>query len=71
MTDNYPPILTATMAAEFLQINVEYLRQMVRTGRVPCHKFPGGRELRFFKDELIEWLKSEEGTSKKTNKKEA
>jgi hypothetical protein len=23
---------------------------------VPCHRFPGGRELRFLRDELLEWL---------------
>ena len=52
----YPPVLTAAMAAELLQVNVEYLRRMVREGRIPCHRFPGGRELRFLRDELLEWL---------------
>ena len=52
----FPPVLTAAMAAEMLQIHVEYLRKMVREGRVPAHRFPGGRELRFLRDELIAWL---------------
>ena len=38
------------MAAELLQIHVEYLRKLVREGKVPCHRFPGGRELRFLRD---------------------
>jgi excisionase family DNA binding protein len=53
---NFPPVLTAAMAAELLQVNVEYLRRMVREGRIPCHRFPGGRELRFLRDELLAWL---------------
>jgi excisionase family DNA binding protein len=52
----FPPVLTAAMAAELLQVHVEYLRKMVREGRVPAHRFPGGRELRFLRDELLEWL---------------
>ena len=53
---DFPPVLTAAMAAELLQVNVEYLRRMVRDRRVPCHRFPGGRELRFLRDELLAWL---------------
>jgi len=53
---DFPPVLTAAMAAELLQIHVEYLRKLVREGKVPCHRFPGGRELRFLRDELLEWL---------------
>jgi excisionase family DNA binding protein len=69
--DGFPPILTAAMAAELLQVNVEYLRQMVRSGRVPCHKFPGGRELRFLRDELIDWLRSQNGPSEVKESKKA
>lgn len=71
MKDGFPPILTAAMAAELLQVNVEYLRQMVRSGRVPCHKFPGGRELRFLRDELIDWLRSQNGPSEVKESKKA
>lgn len=54
--NEFPPVLTAALAAELLQVHVEYLRKMVREGRVPCHRFPGGREMRFLRDELLEWL---------------
>lgn len=57
----FPPVLTAAMAAELLQIHVEYLRKLVREGKVPCHRFPGGRELRFLRDELLEWLGAQPG----------
>jgi len=49
-------VLTAALAAELLQVHVESLRKMVREGRVPCHRFPGGRGMRFLRDELLEWL---------------
>src|SRR4029079_19157629 len=52
----FPPVLTAALAAELLQVHVEYLRKMVREGRVPCHRFPGGGELRCLRAELLEWL---------------
>ena len=57
----YPPVLTAAMAAELLQVHVEYLRRLVREGKLPCHRFPGGRELRFLRDELLEWLSVQPG----------
>ena len=53
---DFPPVLTAAMAADLLQVHVESLRRMVREGRVPCHRLPGGRELRFLRDELLAWL---------------
>ena len=60
----FPPVLTAALAADLLQVHVEYLRKMVRDGRVPCHRFPGGRELRFLRDELLEWLAELPGQSR-------
>jgi len=57
----YTPVLTAAMAAELLQVHVEYLRRLVREGKVPSHRFPGGRELRFLRDELLEWLAVQPG----------
>jgi excisionase family DNA binding protein len=53
---DFPLVLTTAMTAELLQVNVEYLRRMVRDGRIPCHRFPGGREMRFLRDELLAWL---------------
>ena len=54
---DFPPIMTAVQAAEFLSVHPEYLRQMVRDGRVPAHKIPGGRGWRFLRDELVEWIR--------------
>jgi excisionase family DNA binding protein len=57
----YPDILTTAMAAEMLHVHVEYLRKMVREGRIPAHRFPGGREIRFLRDELIAWVREQPG----------
>jgi excisionase family DNA binding protein len=60
----FPPVLTTALAAELLQVHVEYLRKMVREGKVPCHRFPEGREMRFLRDELLEWLKAQPGVDR-------
>jgi excisionase family DNA binding protein len=60
-------VLTTALAAEFLQVNVEYLRRMVREGRIPCHRFPGGREMRFLRDELLAWLAALPGEDQSTS----
>jgi excisionase family DNA binding protein len=60
-TADFPPVLTTAQAAELLQVHPESLRKMVREGRVPVHRFPEGRALRFIKDELLAWLASQPG----------
>ena len=57
----YPEILTTALAAEMLHVHVEYLRRMVREDRIPAHRFPGGREIRFLRDELIAWVREQPG----------
>ncbi|HUI47365.1 MAG TPA: helix-turn-helix domain-containing protein [Acidimicrobiia bacterium] len=57
----YPEILTTALAAEMLHVHIEYLRKMVREGRIPAHRFPGGREMRFLRDELIAWVREQPG----------
>jgi|GEM_PF-2958838 len=61
---DFPPVLTTALAAELLSVHVEYLRRMVREGRIPCHRFPGGREMRFLRDELLEWLQAQPGVDR-------
>lgn len=62
---DYPPIMTAVQAAEFLSVHPEYLRQMVRDERVPAHKIPGGRGWRFLRDELVDWIREQPGAKTK------
>jgi excisionase family DNA binding protein len=68
---DFPPVLTTALAAELLQVHVEYLRRMAREGRIPCHRFPGGRELRFIRDELIDWLADQPGEDQSTTTESA
>ena len=35
---DFPEVLTTAMAAELLHVHVEYLRRMVREGRIPAHR---------------------------------
>ncbi len=67
---NYPEILTTAMAAEMLHVHVEYLRRMVREDRVPAHRFPGGREIRFLRDELIQWVADQPGHDRSPSSEE-
>jgi excisionase family DNA binding protein len=57
--EDYPPVMNTSQAAEMLGLSVSHLRHLVRTGRIPARRIAGGRSLRFFRDELIEWLKSQ------------
>jgi len=59
--DDWPPILDTALAAELLSVHPEYLRRMVREDRIPAHRFPGGREIRFLRDELIAWVAAQPG----------
>ena len=67
----YPPILTTAQAAELLQVHVEYLRRMVREQRIPAHRFPGGREIRFHRDELIAWVREQPGHDRSPSAEDA
>lgn len=67
---SFPPILTTAMAADLLHVHVEYLRRMVREDRIPAHRFPGGREIRFHRDELIEWVKAQPGMDRSPSAQE-
>jgi excisionase family DNA binding protein len=66
----FPPILTTAMAADLLHVHVEYLRRMVREERVPAHRFPGGREIRFLRDELIDWVRAQPGEDRSPSAEE-
>lgn len=55
--DDYPDILTSALVAELLDMNLDYVRKMSREGKIPAHKMPGGRAFRYFKDEIVTWLR--------------
>ena len=67
-SDDYPEVMDSAMVADMLGMNVQVVRRMAREGEIPAYRLPGGRTFRFFRDEVLEWLKGfpvvagEEGT---------
>jgi excisionase family DNA binding protein len=64
--EEYPQVLDTAMVAEMLGMNVQVVRRMAREGQIPAYRLPGGRSFRFFRDEVLEWLKSFPVTSEET-----
>lgn len=64
---DFPPVLTTALAAELLHVHVEHLRRLVRERKIPCHRLPGGREIKFIRDDLIEWLRAQPGEDQSTS----
>ncbi len=56
--EDLPPILDAAQVAELLGMNVQMVRKYAREGRIPAYRLPGGRVFRFFRDEIIEFLRA-------------
>lgn len=54
------PVLTAAEVAE-LRLHVDYVRLLSREGVLPAHRVPGGRAYRFFRDEMLAWLREQPG----------
>ncbi len=57
LAEEYPPIVNTAQAAEMLGVGVQKLRQMSLAGEIPAYRW--GKNYRFFRDELIAWLKSQ------------
>ena len=56
-TEQYPPVLDTEMVAELLGMNVQVVRRLAREGQIPSYRLPEGRTYRFFRDEVLEWLR--------------
>jgi len=56
--DDYPEILDSALVAEMLKMNVQVVRRLTREGALPAYRLPGGRTYRYFKSEVVEWLRS-------------
>jgi excisionase family DNA binding protein len=59
MRDDYPPVLDAAQVAELLNLNIDYVRKLSREGVLPAKRLPGGRTFRYFKDEILDWLRAQ------------
>lgn len=56
---DYPPVLDAAQVARLLQLNIDYVRKLSREGVLPAHKLPGGRTFRYFRQEVLDWLRDQ------------
>jgi excisionase family DNA binding protein len=55
----YPSILDAGQVARLLNLNIDYVRKLSREGVLPAHRLPNGRTFRYFKDEILDWLRGQ------------
>ena len=56
--EDLPQILDAAQVAELLGMNVQMVRRYAREGRLPAYKLPGGRTFKFFRDEILEFVRA-------------
>lgn len=54
-----PPVLDAAQVARLLRLNIDYVRKLSREGVLPAHRLPGGRTFRYFKEEVLDWLREQ------------
>lgn len=54
-----PDVLDAGQVARLLNLNIDYVRKLSRQGILPAHRLPGGRAFRYFKDEVLAWLRNQ------------
>jgi excisionase family DNA binding protein len=59
MSDDFPPVLDAAQVARLLNLNIDYVRKLSREGVLPAKRLPGGRTFRYFKDEILDWLREQ------------
>lgn len=57
-TDDLPPILDAAQVAELLGMNVQMVRRYAREERLPAYKLPGGRTFKFFREEVLDFVRA-------------
>jgi len=52
---DYPPPLNTAQVAEMLGTSAEVVRNRVHAGEIPAYRW--GKNFRFFRDEVIDWLR--------------
>ncbi len=51
-------ILGASEVAELLGMDVQMIRKYAREGRLPAYRLPGGRTFKFFRSEVLEFVRA-------------
>jgi excisionase family DNA binding protein len=55
--EQYPPTLNTAQVAEMLGSSAEVVRTRVSSGEIPAYRW--GKNFRFFRDEVIDWLRQQ------------
>lgn len=53
-TQEYPPLMTRTQAAELTGMSKRYLDKLRNAGTLRVYKMLGGREHRYYRDDLLQ-----------------
>ena len=51
-------ILGANEVADLLGMDVQMIRKYAREGRLPAYRLPGGRTFKFFRSEVLDFVRS-------------
>lgn len=57
--EDLPLILDAAQVARLLGLSLDYTRKLTREGRLPASRLPGGRTYRYFRDDILAWLREQ------------
>lgn len=70
--DDLPIVLDAAQVARLLNLNIDYVRKLTREGVLPASRLPGGRAYRYFRDDILQWLREQrvEGTQEAQTRQE-
>lgn len=58
--DDFPQVLDAAQVAQLLGLSLDHVRKLSREGVLPAKRIPGGRVFRYFKDDVLEWLRQQD-----------
>lgn len=56
LQERYPPIITTSMVAEILGLNVRTVLLMAQDGRLPASRIPGSRSYRYYLADVVRML---------------
>lgn len=57
--EDLPIVLDAAQVARLLNLNIDYVRKLTRQGVLPASRLPGGRAYRYFRDDVLQWLRDQ------------
>lgn len=56
LQEQYPPIISTSMVAEILGLNVRTILLMAQDGRLPASRIPGSRSYRYYLADVVQML---------------